>query len=300
MSARKRRRGRGGPPESDASLSERWLVSYADMLTVLVGLFIVLYAISQVDQDKYEQLAASLAVGFGGTSQAVLHTGNSVLAQDAPVIPNVRPNLLSPTGPGNLAASGHDPDPEAQDTVIDPKDLELARREYTSLQALAHTLEEALLQEGLDGSVSYRVTERGLVVGLVSDELFFVADTAQLTPTSRQVIDVLAPSLKNLPNQIMVEGHANTLPSVRYPTNWELSADRATQVLRRFTEHGNLTPARIAAVGFGDSKPLADNNTGQGLAVNRRVDVVVLSAAPENIRELIPVVQQMLATQEDK
>ncbi|XBH22144.1 flagellar motor protein MotB [Jonesiaceae bacterium BS-20] len=293
MSARRKRRNRGGV-EEESSASERWLVSYADMLTVLVGLFIVLYAMSQVDQAKFEQLAASLAVGFGGESQSVLSSGSTILAQTGPVVPNITPSLETPmNGPGGQS---QEVNPEA----IDPEDLAAARSELENLQALAKALEAALEAKDLESSVTYRITERGLVVGLVSDELFFVADTAQLTETSKRVVDVLAPVLGVLPNQLSIEGHANSVPSVRYPTNWELSADRSTQVLRRFVEEGELNSTRIASVGFGESRPLIDNTTTEGLAVNRRVDVVILSAEPEHIRELIPVVQETLADNEEK
>ncbi|WP_019148400.1 OmpA/MotB family protein [Timonella senegalensis] len=286
MSASSKRRRRAPAPEEHSD-SERWLVSYADMLTVLVGLFIVLYAMSQVDQDKFEKLAASLAEGFGGPSQAVLHTGSSIMDSNSPIAPLVRPedtSSLVTALRNNEAGAG-----ETSTISTEPtrQDLEAARGEYENLQEVADTIETRLTKKGLAGSVTYRINERGLVLGLVSDELFFVADTAELTAMSRKVIDATAPVLTKLPNRVAVEGHANTLPSSAYASNWELSADRAVQVLRRYVGPGDFPAERISATGFGDTQPLASNETVEGLAANRRVDVVVLSDQPERIRELI-------------
>ena len=102
------------------------------------------------------------------------------------------------------------------------------------------------------------------------------------------VLDVTGPVLANLTDQISVEGHANVLPTKRYPTNWELSSDRATQVLRRLAEQGHVEPTRIAAVGFGDARPLVDTGGLDALDANRRVDLVVLSGVPDEVRVLLP------------
>ncbi|WP_435299657.1 flagellar motor protein MotB [Timonella sp. A28] len=295
MSGHNRKRSKKAAPVEEHGDGERWLVSYADMLTVLVGLFIVLYAMSQVDQAKYEQLAASLAEGFGGSSQAVMNTGSSILENNTAIVPKISPDVNE-----ELATALRNDNTGAQDslaTSVDKKDYEAAVQEYQDLQALAERLETHLAEKGVDGTVKYRIDERGLVIGLVSDELFFVADTARLTDTSRKVIDTLAPALRKLPNQIAIEGHANTVPSTAYASNWELSADRAVQVLRRFASNGKIDPQRLAATGFGDARPLKSNKTEEGLVANRRVDIVVLSSQPERIRELIPQVMEDLSSQ---
>ncbi len=298
MSAKKRRKKHEEPEEhADA---ERWLVSYADMLTVLVGLFIVLYAISQVDQAKFDALAQSLSVGFGGSHTSVLDSGSTILVENGAVVP-----LIGPTDLTEIAQvlrddsdKPHDGTSDVQaDDSIDPKDLEAARREYRSLSDLAQELDESLAEKGLEGLVSYKIDERGLVVGLISNELFFVADTAELTPDSRAVIDALTPTLKKIDNELSIDGHANSLPSTQYRSNWELSSDRATQVLRRFVEQGKLDPVRIKAVGYGDARPLLPNDTAEGLRANRRVDIVVMSTEPERVRELIPrIIEEHMAS----
>jgi len=122
---------------------------------------------------------------------------------------------------------------------------------------------------------------------VAGDDVFFSADAATLTSTALRVIDTVTPVLLRTGDELAVEGHANTVPSVRYPTNWELSADRATQVLRRMVEVGGVPPARIVAAGFGDARPLDDPDVDP-IEANRRVDVVVLSGVPEEIRQLLP------------
>ena len=304
MSPRKRSRGRKGAPEEEHGNSERWLVSYSDMLTVLVGLFIVLYAMSQVDQAKFEQLAASLAEGFGGSSQAILHTGSSILEDNSPIAPQVRPDVnqdlstaLRNENPGAVSPEANATAQTHTDATVNKADYDAAVKEYQDLSKLAEQLEARLVAHDLGGTVKYRINERGLVVGLVSDELFFVPDAAGLTDTSRRVIDTLAPPLGKLPNLIAVEGHANTLPSTKYASNWELSADRAVQVTKRFVDSKKISAERVSATGFGDSRPLESNKTTAGLKINRRVDIVVLSNQPERIRELIPEVMKDLNSQ---
>jgi chemotaxis protein MotB len=104
-------------------------------------------------------------------------------------------------------------------------------------------------------------------------------------------MDVAGPTLDAIGEQISVEGHANTIPvSGRYATNWELSADRATQVLRRLVESDGVPPTRIMSVGYGDSRPLEPGNSPEAMVANRRVDLVILSSAPEQVRNLLTAV----------
>lgn len=290
MSGGGSRRRRREEPEEHVN-HERWLVSYSDMLTVLMGLFIVMFAISQVDQQKYEQLKESLAAGFGDgqvtVSPAVLDGSESVLEG------------ASPTDGDSVADGGLDDDlgdpaqvqPEPE---VDPELLELAKKEAARLGEVRDAIRANLAAHGLDQVVRFRIDERGLVLGLVADDVFFAPASAELTATARQVLDVAAPTLVGLTEQVAVEGHANVLPvSGRYPTNWELSSDRATQVLRHLVEVDGVQAGRVSAVGYGDARPFAPGMDEASLAQNRRVDLVILSDAPEVVRELIPrVVEQ--------
>lgn len=286
MSARGRggRRSRRVEEDEEHQSHERWAVSYADMMTVLVGLFIVLYAISTVDQVKYEQLRQSLAMGFGAAAPSPMPGSDGVMegVEAFTITPDLRSTSGVDTDP---LLDPPRPTPNTPDA--DSETLRIATAEYERLDQVAQRISAALAKEGLSEQVRFRMTARGLVIGMVADDVFFAPDTATLTPTAQRVVDVTGSVLAGQPDQISVEGHANVLPTARYPTNWELSSDRATQVLRRLLGTG-VAPDRIAAVGFGDARPLAEGDTDQALGTNRRVDLVVLSAIPEEARSLLP------------
>lgn len=280
-----RPRRRKGHQEEEHENHERWAVSYADMMTVLVGLFIVLYSISQVDQAKFEELRQSLAVGFGHRAPSVIEGSDGALTgvEAVEVTPDLSADVGTTTTPVLPA-----PSPGDDGMTEDERNLIAAQVELERLEGVAREVSEALAAQGLGDRVRYRVTDRGLVIGMVADDVFFTPDAATLTATALRVIDTVTPVLARTGDELAVEGHANTVPSVRYPTNWELSADRATQVLRRMVEVGGIPANRILAAGFGDARPL-DDPTVDPIDGNRRVDVVVLSGVPEEIRDLLPV-----------
>jgi chemotaxis protein MotB len=280
-----------GPHEEEAENSERWAVSYADMMTVLVGLFIVMYAISQVDEAKFEDLRKSLAAGFGAGSAVIQGSSGALTGADSA---EIMPSLSNDISLQNESVAPND---KATATGASggglskgEADLQAATAEYDRLEGVIAQMTAALQAQSLDDRVQFKVTERGLIIGLVADDVFFSAASADLTETAARVIDAITPIVAGLPNEISIEGHANILPvSGRYATNWELSADRATQVLRRMVEVDSVAASRIGAVGFGDARPIEDN-TLDGLEANRRVDIVVLSSLPEDIRLLLPAI----------
>ncbi|MPV39001.1 OmpA/MotB family protein [Georgenia subflava] len=272
---RSTRRRRGGAEEEHAN-TERWTTSYMDMVTVMMCLFIVLFAISQVDQQKFFALRESLAASFGqpsSTNLQVLDGGKGVLAADS-VVPDP-PDVTNESG-GPVQGAEH------------AGNLIQAEAEVAELLELRNRLAQALESRDAASDVTFAITDRGLVIGLVSEDVFFGAESAVLTEDSRTVIDALSPILAEDTHPLSIEGHANILPVTgRYETNWELSADRATQVLRRMVEQGGVAAGRTRAIGFGDAHPLPESHLDP-LTVNRRVDVVVLSDAPEAVRALMP------------
>lgn len=275
MSARRRR---GSAHEEEEENTERWTVSYMDMVTVMMCLFIVLFAISQVDSVKFAELRQSLAAGFGDASAAtaVVEGSDGVLdggdAPQADVAPMSAAADLAPLPGGDIG----DPHRDA------------ARAEAAELIALRDLMRGELEAQGLAQDVRFSITERGLVVGLVTENTFFSPASAALPQRTGEVIDAVSGTLAPLSNDILLEGHANVLPYTgQYETNWEVSADRATKVLRRMVEHGSVAPTRVRAVGYGDAYPVATEGE-DALALNRRVDVVVLSEEPEQVRVLLP------------
>ncbi len=266
---------------------ERWAVSYADMMTVLVALFIVMYAISAVDSTKYEQLRESLARGFGNRVVTAPIVGSSGPLNGLETF-QIAPDF---SGVAGDTAEMLNPDVQMSEETI--TFLEAAQ-EYEQLVDIQTTLLETLQAQGLDSNVTFLVDERGLVVGLVGSDVFFAPDTAALTGVANQVIDTLSGPLRNQSRQISIEGHANVLPSQNFATNWELSSARATQVLRRFVEVGGIAGPAISATGYGDARPYASGMSDEALAQNRRVDIVIRSDASEEVRALLPKIAQAL------
>lgn len=260
-----RRRRRWGPDDAHSKPDERWMASYLDMITVLMCMFIVLFAMSTVDQQKFTALRDSLATGFGQEVTDRIDITDGVIAP---------PELI------------------AEKDEIDDLERTAAQQEFDDLAALRERLRTALEKEGLGDKATFSIDTRGLSITLVSAETFFETNSTRLSTVAIRVIDTLGTVLATIPNEISVEGHADNRQSAYpYPTNWELSSARATQVLRRLVESRGIDPAAIQSVGFGDARPVAAGGGRDVLAQNRRVDVVVLSDAEEEVRRLLPGLQ---------
>ncbi|WP_425435664.1 OmpA/MotB family protein [Mycetocola miduiensis] len=242
-------------------MDERWMASYMDMVTVLMCMFIVLFAMSTVDQQKFEELRNSLAAGFGATKSEFADTADGVV---------VPPEQVDEDGEGFT-------------------DLDIAQMELDNLTALRDKIQTNLAAQGLLATVEFDIGERGLTVRLVSTETFFEANSDTLSTNVIAVLDAVAPPLAESPYKISVEGHADYRdPGGQFPTNWELSSGRSVQVLRHLVEQRAIPAERVASVGYGSAHPLSTGATADELALNRRVDVVALSGQPESIRQLIP------------
>lgn len=308
MSSSGRSRGRRKQPEEEAINHERWLVSYSDMVTVLMALFIVLYAISQVDQVKYESLRTSLAAGFGVAETSVLPEGGGPMSDTGsqarfPTVENIVPNLTDGLIKDNAAGDVAPLEADAAQSVAaaqaaqtaaegaSEEDLRAAEKEYDNLVGIRERIREALDKKDLGDAIQFRIGKEGLVIGMITNDVFFATASNELSGISASVIDTITPYIAQLPNEVSIEGHADVVPTgSTYKTNWELSAARATTVLRRMIEVGDVAPERVAAVGFGDARPLVKGKDRTSLAANRRVDLVVLSTQPERVRALLPVV----------
>lgn len=248
--------------EEEHENSERWLVTYADMLTVLMALFIVMFALSVVDKKKFEEFANGLNDKPGA--------GTSFLAGGDGL-------LVAPSSAMTL-------DVEAAKQALEEKQRREADalRETSDLTEAQEKIREALVERGMEGSVRFRIDERGLVVTVVTDDVLFELGSATLMPAGTSVLDAIAPALVSLPNQITVEGHTDNLPispGGRFATNWELSTERATSVLRYMLDRHTVAPQRLSAAGYADQRPLGPN-TPAGRSANRRVEVIVRAQTP--------------------
>ncbi len=270
---------------------ERWLVTYADMVTLLMVLFIVMFAMSQVDQKKFNALKEGLAAGFGQStsikdgSDSILEQPGEAVAQ--PIAPqkfavDVNQVRAASTSATSKAIADHD---AAQEDVRYAE----AKAEVDRLKDLLERLRAALVKHHLEDDVRAVIDDRGLVLSLVSRHVVFEPNLATLSDRGRLLVDTLAPVLRDLPDPLQIDGHTNQV-KVRpkfYPTDWDLSAARAVTVLRHLNEVDGVPAARLTASAFGHTKPLVDPAEPGSQAVNKRVDIVVLSSLPSDTRALI-------------
>jgi len=274
--------------EEEHENHERWLVSYADMVTLLMCLFIVLFAMSQVDKAKFAALASGLSASFGAPITALPGTTPPGSILDA---------LPAPADIAQGIANGQQADQAEVDKAAAQAAIERAQNvsgeaqhAYDELAAARDKIDAALSKAGYGGAARYEIDERGLVVHIVADAVLFDAEEAVLRPEGKSILDAVAPTLDALPNMLRVEGHANHLPVTRggkWPSNWELSAYRATTVLT-YLGHEGVPETRMYAAGYGSTQPLVPVTDPTAITVNRRVDIVVLSNASAEANALLP------------
>jgi chemotaxis protein MotB len=288
--SRSRRRARHEEEEHDNH--ERWLVTYADMLTLLMVLFIVMFALSQVDEHKYNALRAGLAEGFGADS-SITRGSSSVLEEAPPAGPEVVPSKVfadMSTAEQQLVRAAVDAEQQRRESGK----LAAAEAEAKRLDHMRDRLMRALAKAGLAQDVRTTIDERGLVVSLVSRHVVFQPDIADLSPRGERVVDVLARVLRTVPNDLRIDGHTNQEPVKPrfYATDWDLSAARAVTVLRRLNERDGIQKTRLSAAAFGHERPLIDPSKPGAQAVNKRVDIVVLPQTGASASQLIDDVLQ--------
>ncbi len=261
---------------------ERWLISYADMITLLLVLFIILYSTAQQDLAKFEALSQSLSEGFGASTpnMAPVDNENTGGAGDNVILDK----STGGDSPLEMFAAKQSPIQIFQFAQMMEDNSEL--REQLD-EIVDEALEQAERQLGmgeLEGGLSVTHNERGIVIEIHPDQILFDPGSAALKPAFKDVLKVLAQQFARLPNDIEVQGHTDGLPisTAAYPSNWELSAARAGAVIRQLQNLG-LDPARLSAAGYADTRPLGDNGTPEGRARNRRVEIVILRQQSEGI-----------------
>ena len=291
------KRRKGGHEEHEEHVNhERWLVSYADMLTLLFVLFVVLFSMSSVDQKKFADLAAGLSEGFGAqtvafSGSAATLDGSGNATQVVAIDPGANPGDGS-SGTAQMSAKEKQAVEAALRAASRTKasrNAEAATKEARNLKEVEQKITDALVKAELEKQVKFTINERGLVVTVVTNEVVFDGNRANLQAGGAKILDAIAPVLTKLPNNIEVDGHTNQLKArtTYYPSGWELSAARASTVVRHLTDHG-LAKDRMSAVGFSDTKPLIDPKDPKAVQMNRRVDVVVLTTLTAEQAALLP------------
>lgn len=250
MQNRRARRKFDDEPENH----ERWLISYADFITLLFAFFVVMYAVSSVNLGKYKVFSDALGDAFGGAGSAA-PTNTEV--QSLPI-----------------------PNPATR------KRNEQIKKEKEQMTRLAKDLASTLAPLVKEGKVRVTQNSRGVSVEINASVLFNPGD-ARLTDESREALTAVATLLKDDAHAVQVEGHTDNVPirNAAYPSNWELSAVRAGTVVRLFIESG-IAPSRMTAVGHADNQPVAPNTDPESRARNRRVAVTILSGIPDPATEI--------------
>jgi chemotaxis protein MotB len=288
MAGHGRRRGRAAAEHEN---EERWLLTYADMITLLMALFMVLFSISSVNISKYQVLQESLKAAFSGSvlsgGKAILRTGSQSTSAHTPAtaeIPSIVPLTPTPAAQSNnstssataaLAPAKPSPMTSAQlQAALNSMSASVA--EQSEFAALERRINAYARVHGFASQVKAVIERRGLVVRVLTDKLLFDSGEATLQPPGMPLLDEVAQLLNvDRSHPIIVEGHTDNVPiaTAEFPSNWELSTARATNVVRYLIGRG-VSRARLAAAGYADLDPVASNATTDGRALNRRVDIV--------------------------
>ncbi len=258
-------------PEKAAN-HERWLVSYADFITLLFAVFVTLYAMSQTDKQKVEQVAASYRSAFGVTVGASSGKPQFIPKSDMMPIPSMKQQLKNTEKP---KAKG-DGSSKVQATKKDFKEMLVS-------------LEKFLIDKNAQDKVNIDITRRGLVISL-REAGFFDSGSAIIQPAAHELLTKIAEVLLPYGNPISFEGHTDNIPmrSAAFPSNWELSTARATTLAHYFMDQHSFAPEKISVTGYGEHRPVADNSVEEGRKQNRRVDVVLVGATEGEIEEPAP------------
>jgi chemotaxis protein MotB len=238
---------------------ERWLLTYADMITLLLALFIVMYSMSKIDSEKFHNVTQALS--------HQLIKGKSIFEK------SLRSDVVG-------------------DNTLDYGRLRLLQQRIQNRVRLDN------MRRDTPVGISTTVDQRGLVIHIKESALFDPGSHV-LKDDAYEPLDIVSTQLKDIDNPIRIEGHTDNTPinTAQFPSNWELSAARAITVIKYFIEKHNIPPRQLSALGFGEFKPIADNSTPEGRAQNRRVDIVVL--AQSEIQKEPPSQPEKMANMEE-
>ncbi len=222
--------------------SERWLLTYSDLITLLMVLFVVLYASSNVDKQKYKQISNSFKQAFS--------------IGDAP---------------GAINETGEETN---ENSIVN----DAVMGESEKLDTAKSKVDELIKEYNLEGSVSTQIQERGLIISF-NDNVFFNSGDATIKNEYKQKLISISKILNNIDNYIRVEGNTDNVAinTENFHSNWQLSAIRAANVVELLVKEGNISSDKLSAIGYGEYRPVKSNDTEDGRAANRRVDIVILN-----------------------
>jgi chemotaxis protein MotB len=221
--------------------SERWLLTYADMITLLLVFFIVLYSMANIDREKFGAVAASMARAFGRGEGLITGLGGGGSSASAPIFFSTLPQQ---------------------------------QQDFLSVGA---AMAEFADKAGLTGDIAVNMTYEGIVISL-SDALVFEPGGAEISESAKATLITVAEVLREVENPLRVEAHTDNVPTNNsaFPTNWELSVDRSVAIVRYLAEQCGIDPSRLSAAGYGEYRPVVPNDTREHRAINRRAEIVIL------------------------
>ena len=247
---------RGKKHEEEAS--EAWLLPYSDLMTLLLALFIALFAISQTDQTKLNQLAQAFSAAFN-------MGGPSFFDKMGPNVSTQRELMTNSEDVGNAAYI----------------------QENQNLENLQEQLDNYIQQNNLEDQLSTQLEEEGLMIR-IKERALFPSGSADLVPESQRIGPVVAGLLAAVPERVLISGHTDTDPisTAQFPSNWELSSVRAMTFMKYLLSiNENLNPARFSAIGYGEYRPIAPNDTAENKQKNRRVEILIARTLSFNPNE---------------
>ncbi len=242
----------GGGGGHGGSSGLRWLMTYADLITLLLIFFVIMYAITAARAQQVETMAVRLS--------AMATAGNAILDYQKQGTPQQQ----------------NEPLYQRIDKALSALQAQQAKEEK-ALEKIVKRLQEYIDRNGLAAEVSVSLNRQGVVVSF-QDVALFASGSDQLSPQARRLVDAMAEPMLGVPNEVRVEGFTDNQPihTARYPSNWELSTARATSVLEELVHGVGFPPQRLSATGYGQYRPKVPNTSPQNRQMNRRVDLVVL------------------------
>lgn len=230
------------PPEQPKG-APRWMVTFSDLVTLILVFFILLFSMSQIDKIKFQSIAESFR------QRQIL---------------DFYPSIIPGESPGQQKEQQNNQDGKTNEAKKD------------SLQNLLSEVKGYLSKNGLEDVIIANRTERGVVL-VLQDSVLFETGDAKIINTGYPFLDKVGTMLESMPNLVKVEGHTDNRPitTLQYPSNWELSTARASSVIRYFIEKHNIDSARFVAVGYGETRPIVPNNSPENWEKNRRVEIII-------------------------
>ncbi len=255
--------------EKKSENSERWLLTYSDLITLLMILFVILYAMSNVNLEKYDSLSESLSTALGSGSST-----------NGSIIPRGGGGILTGETPGSEDYDGSTTEESEQNTVEGGNTGALANENAGEMNDFAELRErflEAIESNKLEDKLRITIEHKGMVISLPND-ILFESGQAEVKKEMKPTLDTISELLNSIDNPIQVEGYTDNVPVNKgmYKSNWQLSAQRAANVVQYLVENYEIEPERLTAIGYGEYKPFASNETEEGREKNRRISITIL------------------------